>query len=63
MKDVVFKKATNLNMKEIMKLEVDVFEGEQEIPAELIPVPHENSPQWWCALLNGAVIGAIAAWK
>lgn len=62
-KDVVFKKATDSNMEEITKLEVDVFEGEQEIPAELIPVPPENSPQWWCALLDGTVIGAIAAWE
>ena len=63
MKDVVFKKATDLNMEEIIKLEINVFEGEQEIPAKLIPIPPKNSPQWWCALLDEDVIGAIAAWE
>ena len=63
MRDVIFKKATDLNMEDIMKLEIDVFEGEQEIPAELIPISLENCPQWWCALLDETVIGAIAAWR
>ena len=63
MKDVVFKKATDLDMEDIIKLEIDIFEGEQEIPAKLIPIPLENRPQWWCALLDETVIGAIAAWQ
>ncbi len=50
-------------MDRIMKLQISIFEGEQRIPAEIIPIAEEMHPQWWCALLQETVVGAVAAWE
>lgn len=51
------------DMTGIVGLLTDVFTGEQRIPSQMIPLPPETQPQWWCAEQGGAVIGAVAAWR
>ena len=63
MKDLILRKATSLDLKEILQLQVDVFNAEQKIPASMIPLPAENSPRWWCALMDTTIVGAVAAWE
>ncbi|MDF2513074.1 MAG: transcriptional regulator, MarR family [Herbinix sp.] len=62
MNDLILRKATSLDMDDIIKLQLDVFKGEQKIPAVMIPLAEESSPQWWCALLDTSIVGAVAAW-
>lgn len=62
-KDLILRKASDLDMGNIIQLEVDVFNCEQQIPSALIPIPAENSPQWWCGLLDTSIVGAVAAWE
>jgi len=61
--DLILKKATELDISDIIQLELDVFNCEQQIPPELIPLPAKDYPQWWCALLGTSIVGAVAAWK
>ena len=64
MDDLTLRRATDEDMGGIFRLLREVFTGEQRIPAELIPLPPEQSPQWWwCALVGGEIAGAVAAWK
>ena len=61
--DLILRKATDLDMRNIIQLEEDVFNIEQQIPSALIPLPAQNYPQWWCASLDTSIVGAVAAWK
>lgn len=63
MNELILRKATYLDMEDIIQLQLEVFKGEQKIPAEIIPLSAENSPQWWCALLGTSIVGAVAAWN
>ncbi len=63
MDNLILRKAYIKDMEEILQLQIDVFEGEQRIPSELIPLPEEKSPLWWCALIGTTIVGAVAAWK
>jgi predicted GNAT family N-acyltransferase len=63
MDDLILRKATILDMDDIIQLQLDVFEGEQKIPAQMIPISEDKSPQWWCALLGTSIVGAVASWK
>ena len=49
MDHTVIRKASDQDMTDIMELITSVFNGEQEIPNELIPIPDELTPRWWCA--------------
>ena len=60
MESMTFRRASEADMDQIMALVTETFSGEQRIPLELIPIPEELSPQWWCAKDNGKVIGSIA---
>lgn len=51
------------DMEDILQLQIDVFEGEQGIPSELIPLTEEKSPRWWCAIIDTSIVGAVAAWN
>ena len=63
MQNLVLRKATHEDMDDILRLQIPVFKGEQGIPDELIPIPAEKSPQWWCAIMNSTIVGTGAAWK
>lgn len=57
------RKAAAGDMEEILRLQVETFHGEQKIPSEGIPLSAEKSPQWWCAVMDGILVGAVAAWE
>ncbi|MGC4020202.1 MAG: GNAT family N-acetyltransferase [Muricomes sp.] len=63
MGDIILRKATIEDMDDIMQLQIDIFHGEQRIPSEDISRFAEKSPQCWCALLDGKIVGAAAAWE
>ncbi|WP_333648504.1 GNAT family N-acetyltransferase [Lacrimispora sp.] len=63
MQELVVRKATNLDMNDIMKLQVNVFSGEQKIPENMIEVIGEETVQWWCVTVNSSLVGAVAAWR
>ena len=63
MDNLILRKAGLKDMEDIMQLQIDVFEGEQRIPSELIPLPEDKSPRWWCALIGTTLVGAVAAWN
>ena len=62
MDDLILRRATLKDMDSILKLQVRVFEGEQGIPASLVPISEENAPKWWCAYMAENLVGAVAAW-
>ncbi|MDD7794265.1 GNAT family N-acetyltransferase [Clostridium sp. 'White wine YQ'] len=51
------------NMEEAIKLSIEVFNREQHIPEELIPIREELEPIWWCGKLNGEIVAVVASWK
>ena len=63
MENIIFRQAVREDMPQIMKLQTDVFNGEQKIPAKDINGFLDKNPQCWCAVLNGVVIGTVAAWR
>ena len=63
MDNTVIRKAFDQDMKGIMELIISVFNGEQAIPAELIPIPDELTPHWWCADEDGVITGSIALYQ
>lgn len=46
-----------------IKLAIEVFNGEQNIPKDLIPVKEKLKPTWWCARVGEDVIGVAARWN
>lgn len=63
MQEVTIREATSMDMSDIMKLQVKVFVGEQDIPESIIKVIGEDVTRWWCATINSLIVGAVAAWK
>ena len=57
MDNTVIRKAFDQDMKGIMELIISVFNVEQAIPPELIPIPDELTPHWWCADEGGEITG------
>lgn len=55
--------ATTEDMEAIMALVCSVFSGEQGIPAELIPIPEEKEPCWWCAREGDSITAAVALYR
>jgi ribosomal protein S18 acetylase RimI-like enzyme len=63
MEGIIVGRAEGPDMESILGLQIRTFEGEQEIPADDIPLPARKEPQWWCAKLGAEVVGAAAAWR
>jgi len=49
-------------MEDAVKLAIEVFTYEQNIPKELIPINEGLNPIWWCARVGEDIIGVSAAW-
>ena len=56
-------KAAPAHQEAILALLTAAFTEEQGIPAQLIPLPPERGPQWWCAFSGREVVGVAAAWQ
>lgn len=63
MGNITIRKANERDADEINALITNVFHGEQDIPIELIPIPEEMEPQWWCAEEAGVILGTIALYR
>ena len=60
---MTIQQATANDMPEIMALVSSVFSGEQAIPPELIPIPAEKSPRWWCIRQEGRIAATVALYR
>ena len=60
---IICRRATPDELGTIMDLEIRTFTGEQEIPEEMNYLPDSRTPQWFCALEDGAIVGAIAFFR
>lgn len=49
-------------LEDAIRIAVEVFTYEQNIPEELINIDEELKPIWWCAKMDGEVIGIAAGW-
>lgn len=65
MNKYIFRRATHEEMPRILAMQVDVFSGEQGIPADDIDAFMAKKPLCWCAELpeDGKIYAAVAAWK
>lgn len=63
MDNTIIREASDHDMTDIMELITSVFNGEQEIPNELIPISDELTPRWWCAEESGEITGCIALYR
>lgn len=63
MENIVFRKATEKDMPQIIDLQTKIFNGEQKIPSGDISEFLARKPQCWCAAVGALVIGAVAAWE
>ena len=55
--------ATAADMAEILALTEQVFADEQAIPRELIPIPAEQEPRWWCIRQEGRIAATVALYR
>lgn len=62
MEGLILRKAEEQDMEAVLALNVATFTGEQGIPSEMIMIPAERSPRWWCAFLNGKLVGTVAGY-
>jgi len=59
---VVFRRALPEEHPRLISMAVEIFSGEQEIPAELIG-QFAGEPVFWCAEEDGRPCAAVAAWQ
>ncbi|MBQ8143401.1 MAG: GNAT family N-acetyltransferase [Butyricicoccus sp.] len=62
MSELTFRKAEERDMEAVMALNVATFTGEQGIPADMIALPPERCPVWWCAFLGDRLAGTVAGY-
>lgn len=63
MNDLVFRRADEEELSQIIAMQTEIFCGEQGIPEELIGTFLANEPICWCAEKNGRIVGSVAAWR
>ena len=63
MENFNFRRATDEEMSRIIKMQSDIFSGEQGIPTDDIDTFMLKSPICWCAEKDGKIYAAVAAWK
>lgn len=49
-------------LEDAIRLAIEVFTYEQNIPEELINIDEELKPIWWCTKIDGKIIGIAASW-
>lgn len=60
---IIIEKITCDYMKEAIKLAIEVFTNEQNIPESLIPVKEKLNPIWWCVRAEDDIIAIAASWR
>lgn len=60
---VLIEMITENYMNQAIHLATEVFNKEQGIPAESVPINHDLQPIWWCARVGEDLIGVVAAWQ
>ena len=63
LESIVYRRAEERDLPQILDLQTKIFNGEQEIPAGAVGEFLKKKPKCWCAELDGAIIGAVAAWR
>lgn len=59
---IIFEKLSSNYYEAVMKLVIEVFNKEQNIPEEIIPVSPKLKPIWWCIRIGEDIIGVVASW-
>jgi DNA-binding MarR family transcriptional regulator/ribosomal protein S18 acetylase RimI-like enzyme len=59
---ILFEELSSIYYEEAMKLVIEVFYKEQNIPKDLIPISQKYKPMWWCIRIGEDIIGAVASW-
>lgn len=60
---ILIEKITENYMDQAIHLATEVFNKEQGIPAESVPLNSDLKPIWWCARVGEDLIGVVAAWQ
>ncbi len=63
MDDLVFRRATEEEIPQIIALQTEIFSGEQDIPEELIDSFLSSRPVCWCAEREGRIVASVSAWE
>lgn len=59
----IVRRAADTDMEAVLALTAKVFEGEQDIPREMNPIPAEKQPRWWCMEQDGELVGTAAVYR
>ncbi|WP_432664161.1 GNAT family N-acetyltransferase [Wukongibacter baidiensis] len=59
---LIFEELKQNYYKKAMNLVLETFNGDQNIPKELIPISKELTPMWWCIRIGEDVVGVVACW-
>ena len=62
MNELIFRLAEERDMEAVLALNIATFTGEQGIPADMIEIPTEQRPRWWCAFLDDKMVGTVAGY-
>lgn len=62
MEGMIFRRARQEELPRILRMQTDVFSGEQGIPCDDIDTFLQKKPLCWCAEQNGKIYAAAAAW-
>ena len=63
MNDLIFRRAKEDEIPQIIALQTEVFSGEQDIPEEMIDSFLSSRPTCWVAEQDGRIVGTISAWE
>lgn len=63
MEKLIVRRARPEEVPELMEMQTKIFSEEQGIPAELVREVTGRSPRFWCAELDGRLIGGAASWE
>lgn len=60
---IIIEKVSSDYIHKAIKLAIEVFTYEQNIPENLVPIKEEFHPIWWCARVGEDIIAIAASWK
>ena len=63
MSEIIYRRATETEIKQIILLQSNIFHVEQGIPEDDVDDFLKRDPICWCAELDGTICGTAIAWK